>query len=96
MTSFLKSVSRVTHGSYAVLYAGKPLAVVVTLKTLNGQDYIEFRHKGTRSRWLLSVEGAFRTAVHNTALRARLEKARAKKAEKEFKRRFKTGKVTQK
>lgn len=76
MTSFDKQVTRLTVGSYRVLYASASKAhqIVVTLKRSGNEDLIEFRAKGHRMRWLLPADAAFRTAVRNKALAERAEK----------------------
>jgi hypothetical protein len=83
MTDFSKKVTRWTVEPLRVLYASKSRQVAVTLKVIGGESFIEFREKGTRKKWLLSVEGGFRQAVRNEALRELLVKANKKRAAKQ-------------
>ena len=80
MTTFEKPVTRVTAAAYSVLYAGRRKArpIVVRLALMGGDDMIEFREKGTRQRWLLPVDTAFRAAIQRAAFTARMAKAQAK------------------
>lgn len=87
MTNFDKPTTRVTTDAYRVLYSGKSREIVVTLKRMGGDDMLEFREKGSRARFLLSVEDAFRSAVKRKALSELLEKARKVKERKAARRR---------
>lgn len=72
MTEINKPVSRKTRQPYAVLYA-KARPIVVTIKP---GDVLEFREHGRRSRWLLSIDTAFKYAVRLAALHEAAEKRR--------------------
>jgi hypothetical protein len=61
MTQLTAKVSRVTRRPYAVLRAGHPQPVVVTLNGEN--DTIEFRIPGGRTSWFVPIPAAFRAAV---------------------------------
>lgn len=62
MTSFAKPVQRVTENAYNVLYSGESGRRPLVVKLCAG-DRLEFREKGRRQRWYLSVQHAFRFAV---------------------------------
>jgi hypothetical protein len=44
----------VTVDAYPVLFNSKPRQIVITLCRMGADDMLEFREKGTRSRWLLA------------------------------------------
>jgi hypothetical protein len=54
---------------------------------MGADDMLEFREKGTRGRWLLPVDDAFRFAVRRRALIEQLAKARDKKTAKQARKR---------
>lgn len=75
MTEIKKPVTRKTRMPYSVLYA-KARPIVVSIKP---GDVLEFREHGRRSRWLLSIDTAFKYAVRLQALHDAADKRRAKK-----------------
>lgn len=60
MTELNKAVSRVTRGAFQILRQGDYRPIVVTLGV---GDVLEFREKGRRGVWSISIDAAFRYAI---------------------------------
>ncbi len=63
MTSLTKPIHRKTRLAYAVLYAGKPRPIIVSLEP---GDIITFREAGRRHVWTMPIDRVFRRAVRET------------------------------